>query len=237
MARRFLRCPVVKTCARLLTDLADLAAASDVVSAVWGDGGTLAPPSLLRTYTHYGNPVIGAFADERLCGVSIGFLGTDPEVHLHSHITCVVPSHQHLGIGYDLKLAQRDWCVERGIGLVTWTFDPMLARNAYFNLHKLGATARRVLPNFYGAMDDDINRGEQTDRLEAWWRVDGVARPAGEVERTVAVPDDYFALRTSDAAAATRRRSDVVGELVAAFGDGLVATDFDREEGYCFTRQ
>jgi predicted GNAT superfamily acetyltransferase len=232
---RVLTLAFVKTCARLLTAWDDLVAASDVVTQVWGDSAALAAPSLLRTYTHYGNPVIGAFAGDRLSGVSIGFLGTDPEVHLHSHITCVIPSQQHLGIGYDLKLAQRDWCAEKGIGLVTWTFDPMLARNAYFNLHKLGATARRVLPDFYGEMDDDINRGEKTDRLEAWWRVDGESA-AGEVERTVAVPDDYFALRAADGTGATRRRAEVVAELTAAFDDGLIASDFDREKGYCFTR-
>ncbi len=165
------------TSSRLLTDWDDLVNATEVIFSVWGTGAaSLASPSLLKTYAHYGNPVIGAFEGDVLCGVSVAFLAANPEVHLHSHITGVTPSHQHLGIGYQLKMAQRDWCIANGIDLITWTFDPMLARNAYFNLHKLGAHARRFLPNFYGSMDDDINRGDDTDRLEAWWPVTESAR-------------------------------------------------------------
>ena len=141
---------------RLLTEWDELVAASDVVTVVWGDPA-LATPSLLRAYSHYGNPVLGAFDGGVLVGVSFGFLGCEPEVHLHSHVTCALPERQHDGVGFALKQAQGKWCLERGIRLITWTFDPLIARNAYFNLHKLGATARRLLPNFYGAMLDTIN--------------------------------------------------------------------------------
>lgn len=203
---------------RLLRELDDVAAASAVVTEVWGDPA-LATTSLLRAYSHFGNPVVGAYDGTALCGVAIGFLAAEPDLHLHSHITCVVPSLQHSGIGVALKHAQRDWCRANDIASITWTFDPMQVRNAYFNLHKLGAVVREVLPNFYGSMDDDINRGQRTDRLVAWWPVeDEVAR--GEIEHTIAVHD----------------REQVVRELGAAFADGLVATDFDREKGYCLSR-
>ena len=224
------------TTSRLLTDWDDLVDATEVIFGVWGTGAaSLASPSLLKTYAHYGNPIIGAFDGETLCGVSVAFLASDPRVHLHSHITGVTPSHQQLGIGYQLKMAQRDWCVANGIDLITWTFDPMLARNAYFNLHKLGAHARRFLPNFYGSMDDDINRGDETDRLEAWWPVTESPRPVARVAQTVAVPDDYLALRARDAATAEKERAEVREQMEAAFAHGLVATDFSRTDGYQFS--
>jgi predicted GNAT superfamily acetyltransferase len=204
---------------RLLHEMDDLAAASALVFDLWHDD-SLAPVTLLRANSHFGNPVLGAYDNGELCGVAIGFLAAEPDVHLHSHVTCVLPSHQHAGVGFELKQAQRAWCAEHGIGSITWTFDPMLARNAYFNLHKLGAVARCVLPNFYGELHDDINRGERSDRLEVWWPVAGDA-PRGETVRTVAL---------------SVVRADTVRELDAAFADGLIATDFRRDEGYCFSR-
>lgn len=202
---------------RVLRDLDEMVAASAVATDVWGDVA-LAPVNLLRAYAHSGNPVIGAYDGDYLVGTAFGFLANDPELHLHSHVACVLPSHQHAGVGFAMKQAQREWCRAQSIDWISWTFDPVVGRNAFFNLHKLGAVARQLLPNFYGAMDDDINRGQRTDRLEAWWSVHDVTRPA--VERTVAMQD----------------REPLVRELEAAFAEGLIATDFDRERGYCFSR-
>jgi predicted GNAT superfamily acetyltransferase len=212
---------------RLLADPDELAAAADVVNTVWDDP-TLASPSLLRAYTHFGNPTIGAFVDGHLCGVSIGFLAPSGGVHLHSHITGVLPASQHLGIGFALKLAQRDWCLANDVDEITWTFDPMLARNAHFNLRKLGARAWTILPNFYGSMDDAINRGDETDRLEVHWLVSPSAgrSAVGAPERTVALPEDYAALRAADVEAARAERKRVRVELEDAFAAGLEAVDF-----------
>jgi predicted GNAT superfamily acetyltransferase len=211
---------------RLLLEPDDLAAAADVVNTVWDDPG-LATPSLLRAYTHFGNPTIGAFVDGRLCGGSIGFLAPEGGVHLHSHITGVLPASQHLGVGYALKLAQRDWCLAHGIDEITWTFDPMLARNAHFNLRKLGARSSTILPNFYGSMDDAINRGDETDRLEVHWSLSvRTAGPAPEIVRTVPLPEDYVALRARDPEAALAERKRVRVELEEAFAAGLEACDF-----------
>ncbi len=220
---------------RLLVEWEDLQGASRVVSEVWGDDETLAPPSLLRAYTHNGNPVIGAFVAGQLCGASIGFLGPEPKLHLHSHITGVVPALQHMGVGFHLKLAQQEWCRANGIDLVTWTFDPMLARNAYFNLQKLGATAVGLLPSFYGQMEDRLNRGEDTDRLEVAWHLDRVTPPdTRATARTVAIPEDYLSLRDRDSAAAQRARREVRKQLAQGFADGLVIVGFDRRLGYRF---
>jgi predicted GNAT superfamily acetyltransferase len=224
---------------RLLATWDELAGAVDIVLSIWGESAvSLASPSLLRTLSHYGNPVLGAFDGDRLCGVSIAFLAAEPEVHLHSHITGVLPSHQHLGVGFALKDAQRQWCVEHDIGLVTWTFDPMLARNAHFNMRKLGAVSRRLLPAFYGEMDDDLNRGDDTDRLEVSWPVPAAgAGRCDEVVGVVAIPPDYHALRAADPVGASEWRARVRDELLAAFADGLEVVDFDRARGYLLARR
>ena len=219
---------------RLLADLPDLAAASQVINAVWDDP-SLTSPSMLRAYTWFGNPTIGAFADGRLVGASVGFLAPGGGVHLHSHITGLLPGFQLAGVGFGLKAAQRDWCLAHGVDEVTWTFDPMLARNAHFNLRKLGARATAILPDFYGPMDDGINRGDETDRLEVHWLVaspsvaDRMAgRPVAPMasERTVSLPDDYAALRATDPESARSERKRVRVELEEGFAAGLEVVDF-----------
>ena len=98
-----------------------------------------------------------------LIGAAVAFFGID---HLHSHITGVDPATQSRGVGFALKLHQRAWALDRRIESVHWTFDPLVGRNAYFNLHKLGARAIEYLPDFYGRMTDGINGGDATsDRL------------------------------------------------------------------------
>jgi predicted GNAT superfamily acetyltransferase len=91
---------------------------------------------------------------------------------LHSHILGVVSGSETRGLGFQLKQHQRRWCLERGITTIEWTTDPLVRRNAYFNLSKLGAQASRYLINFYGAMTDGINVGEESDRLLITWRLD-----------------------------------------------------------------
>jgi predicted GNAT superfamily acetyltransferase len=220
---------------RLLVEPPDLEAAAEVINVVWDDP-TLASPSLLRAYTHFGNPTLGAFVAGRLVGVSVAFLAPSGGTHLHSHITGLLPEYQHLGLGHRLKLEQRAWCEARGITEVTWTFDPMLARNAHFNLRKLGAVAEAVLPAFYGAMNDGLNRGDVTDRLEVHWHlVPAATAPerAGAI-RTVAIPEDYAALRIADPEQARIERKRVCEELVDGFRDGLVIVDFNDRYEYEF---
>jgi predicted GNAT superfamily acetyltransferase len=96
----------------------------------------------------------------------VAFFGAD---HLHSHITGVEPGKQGAGVGFALKQDQRAWSLERGIATVCWTFDPLVRRNAYFNLQKLGAVPEAYLPDFYGPMADGINLGDVTDRLYVRW--------------------------------------------------------------------
>ena len=127
-------------------------------------------PALLRAFTHTGNFVAGAFDGDEMVAASVGFYTAGPVIALHSHLTCVAPGRQGCGLGYALKLYQRAWALERGVEAVTWTFDPLVARNAFLNLTKLGARASAYVPDFYGGMlADDINTGDENDRLVVTW--------------------------------------------------------------------
>jgi predicted GNAT superfamily acetyltransferase len=159
-----------------LTELQDLRALEMLLGAVWGRPHE--PPissDTLKALAHSGNYVAGAFIEGRLTGGLVGWLGQEgpaEPLHLHSHILGVVSGSEARGLGYQLKQHQRRWCLERGIATIEWTTDPLVRRNAYFNLTKLGAQASRYLVNFYGAMTDGINAGEESDRLLITWRLD-----------------------------------------------------------------
>ncbi len=108
-----------------------------------------------------------------MVGAVMGFFGMDADgVYLHSHILGVDDGHRSGNVGFALKQQQRAWALERGLNKVTWTFDPLVRRNAYFNVHKLGADASEYLVRFYGTMTDGINAGDDTDRLLVEWRLD-----------------------------------------------------------------
>lgn len=167
-----------------------LAAAADLFDTVWGrpeTAGRVLGVELLRALEHAGNQLSGAFRDGRLVAATVAFLGRDDAgVHLHSHVTGVVADAQGQGVGWAMKQHQRAWALARGIVEVRWTFDPLVRRNAVFNLAKLGARATAYLEDHYGAMRDARNRGLPTDRLLASWRLDerrvalaAAGRPAG----------------------------------------------------------
>lgn len=159
---------------RELVTARDLALASELFDDIWSrpNGQSLLPGELLRAMTHAGNYAAGAFDSGRLAGAIVGFWGKDGRGwHLHSHVLGVVRECRGRNVGYALKQHQRAWTLERGVTTVTWTFDPLVSRNAYFNLTKLGADAGEYLENFYGRMDDAINGAEETDRLLIVWNL------------------------------------------------------------------
>ncbi|MFC6880613.1 GNAT family N-acetyltransferase [Actinomadura yumaensis] len=176
-----------------LSELEDL---YGVVDAVWRPGPDAAPVQveLLRALAHSGNYVAGAFEDGRMVGVSVGFLAAPPGVSLHSHITGAVRP----GAGWALKLHQREWALARGLSRITWTFDPLVRRNAHFNLVKLGARPEEYLPSFYGAVEDSINGGDETDRVLAVWPLNDARVVAAVEGRREAVPDGAVALGERD---------------------------------------
>ncbi len=117
--------------------------------AVWGHGEDIAVPvPILAVAHHTGGQVLGAFAGPEMVGFTLALHGTRAgKEFLHSHMTAVLPEYRDHGVGRQLKLFQRDDALARGINLVEWTFDPLELKNAHFNLVRLGAMARRYLPN------------------------------------------------------------------------------------------
>jgi predicted GNAT superfamily acetyltransferase len=155
-----------------------LLAVQRLFEEVWRPAEGDPPPvtaGLLRALAHSGAYVVGAFARTRMVGASAGFFTAPPDPVLHSHITGVAPGGQRRGIGFALKVHQRAWALARGVPEVVWTFDPLVARNAWFNLAKLGALPTEYLEDFYGPMTDAINAGMASDRLLLAWRLDDPA--------------------------------------------------------------
>jgi predicted GNAT superfamily acetyltransferase len=155
-----------------LDDVDRIMRASTLFSEVWAVSPEhpLIPPNTLRALEHAGNYAFGALEGDRMIGAIVGFLGRiGGSLQLHSHILGVLPGSEGRRIGFALKQHQRAWALDQGLHVVTWTFDPLVRRNAYFNLAKLGAVARAYYPNFYGAMDDGINDGDESDRVLVEW--------------------------------------------------------------------
>lgn len=156
---------------RELTDLTELRKVHTLYRTIWGSGAAAAPVSVeqLRAMSHMGNYLAGAFVDGELVGGCLGFFTAPPGHGLHSHIAGVALGARSRNVGYALKLHQRAWALARGLREITWTFDPLVRRNAYFNLVKLGARPREYLVNFYGDLDDSVNAGQGSDRLLVAW--------------------------------------------------------------------
>lgn len=145
--------------------------AAALLRSVWepiGLGG-LVEPEVIRTLAHAGNCAFGAFQGERMVGVALGFLGFESgTVTLRSYIVGVEEEVRHRAVGYALKLAQRAWALERGIASMLWTADPLVRRNAHFNLMKLGARVDRYENDFY----QRIGSSEPADRILLRWSLE-----------------------------------------------------------------
>ena len=165
---------------RLVQTIAEYRAVEQMQREVWNlEEVEVVPDHLLLTVQKNGGLVIGAFdrppegENEQLVGFVFGFAGLTAagQVKHCSHLAGVLPTHQNLGLGYRLKLAQRAHVVAQGIDLVTWTFDPLESRNARLNFHKLGVTCHTYLRNLYGDIRDALNAGLPSDRFQVDWRV------------------------------------------------------------------
>lgn len=189
------------------------------MGSIWGTTDIVPPRNLLRGMALGGACLLLARQAGRPVGFALGWVGWAGGVHLHSHQVGVDSSLRGGGVGYALKLAQRAVALANGIDEMRWTFDPLLATNARFNLVRLGAAVIGFVPHCYGDRRDAFNTGDVTDRLKLSWRLD---RPVGaEVlvaaadEQVLVVPRDYPALRERDPAAAAELRA-ASGQLLAA---------------------
>lgn len=151
----------------------DFAACVSLQKIIWGYADfEIYPLRLFINLSKIGGHVIGAFTPD---GYLVGFVASMPAWHgrrryYHSLSLGVLPEHENRGLGKALKLAQREDAVRRGLNCIEWTFDPLKAKNAFFNIERLGAIARRYLDNHYGSVESKLQQGLPTDRLVAeWW--------------------------------------------------------------------
>ena len=175
---------------RPLHTMDEMSVACSLFDEVWGLGpgetSEIQPP-LLRALEHSGSYVVGAFRGSLMVAASVAFLAfppapidQDPSSRssigspgrgLHSHITGVLPDVAGSGVGAALKWHQRAWALDRGLNTITWTYDPLIARNSFFNVARLGATPQEYLVDFYGLMTDGLNVGQPSDRALAVWEL------------------------------------------------------------------
>lgn len=214
---------------RELADLAELNQVVDLFATIWGRSAN--PPvtiELLRAFTKAGNYVAGAFEADRLVGACVGFFHAPDGDALHSHIAGVSPAATGRSVGFALKLHQRAWALSRGVSEIAWTFDPLIARNAYFNLVKLAAQPAEYLTNFYGPMIDAINGDQDSDRLLVRWRLrDSAVARASTGGRAGATAADEIAAGALLALDIAEDGSPVPGRLDGA--TSLVAVPRDIE--------
>lgn len=241
--------------------------ALDLAESVWGQRPL--NDAVLRALELAGSYVSVAVDDaDRQIGMCLGIVGVhDDHLHLHSHLAAVDPAHRGAGIGRALKRHQREWCLARGITTISWTFDPLIHANARFNLHHLGARGERYLVELYGVMDDEINRGDASDRLLIRWDLDdertltaldrplptpdvgpavvALADEAGHPRRSdtdasarlIATPADAVALRRDDPRTARAWRHAVRDTMQQAFADGLEPVAVTDDRCYVFARR
>lgn len=167
---------------RALTGIDELAQVEDIQRTVWDDASAVIYRNALISFSRNGAPVLGAFDDGRIVGFLLSYLGIEsPEsqrpamanLKLVSQRMAVLPEYRDRGIGYALKLAQRDYALKQGIRLITWTYDPLLSRNAHLNIRKLGAIVREYWRDYYGTTPSPQVVLGSSDRFVVEWWVTG----------------------------------------------------------------
>lgn len=189
-------------------DATGAALVSRVFDEVWGAAG-MVPPEVIVAAVHAGGHAALARFESNVVGASFGLHGAPLEgsagCNLHSHATGVKGGSGARGVGTALKHHQWHWARSAGVATITWTFDPLVRRNARFNLVTLGATVEAYLQDFYGHLDDGLNAGDESDRLFVRWQVSGLDEPprgavvgpeAGDV--WIETPDDVVTLRRDE---------------------------------------
>ena len=189
-----------------VSSIEEMEAVSAFLRKVWAGGPEVVPFDLGIAVLHVGAYCSAAYKGQDMVAASFGFRGLfNNKQILHSHVT----GSFHPGAGFALKQHQFNWAKNGGLAGITWSFDPLVRRNCVFNFEKLGATAIEYLPNFYGTMTDDINAGDDSDRLFVFWDLDSkkATSPVSPNAITVEIPEDIEALRRADISAAKLWRS------------------------------
>jgi len=206
----------------------------------WGEDISV-PSAIFVVAHHTGGQVLGAFDRGKMVGFTLAIVGARHGApFLHSHMTAVLPEYRNCGVGRQLKLFQRQDALQRGIEVIEWTFDPLRFRNAHFNLERLGAIARRYLPDCYGVTTSPLHAGLPTDRLVAeWWlrseRVksilaDNPLPTTGQIAR-ISLPSNMEEIGAEDRDAALRVQAEARAQFVEWFGQGYAAAAVESSGG------
>jgi predicted GNAT superfamily acetyltransferase len=207
----------------------------------------ISPRRHLIVTTQAGGWALGAFVEGKLVGFVLHLPAVrDDDIFGYSHMMAVAAEYQNQGVGARLKWAQRARALSEGRNFIKWTFEPIRARNAHFNLNRLGVVVRSYAVNFYGtdyatvpADSASGTLGMDSDRLFASWELraprvealaDGGEVSVGQPEATIEIPNDFSALLKSDPVAAKQEALRIREEFLRAFGAGLVCRAFDRDE-------
>lgn len=225
--------------------LEELAACVELQQRIWGYADhEIYPLRLFVTLVRVGGHVFAAYTPAH---EPVAFVASMPgwhgrERYFHSLSLGVLPDHENRGLGRALKLAQRQAAIDAGIRCIEWTYDPLRAKNAFFNIQRLGAIVRRYLPNHYGTVQSRLQQGLPSDRLLAEWWIKSArvkralagkpprrlrAKPAARVS----VPADFGSLVESQPEEAFARQAAIREELQGCLVQGLVVTGFVIEEG------
>ena len=183
----------------LIETPAEMTAVEDLQRLVWiAPDIEIVPKDMLLAAVHNGGLAIGVFVGVDLVGVSFGFPGIyptpdGPRLKHHSHMLAVHPDWRSKGIGFSLKRAQWQMVRKQGLDRITWTYDPLLSRNAHLNIARLGAVCSTYLPSEYGEMHDGLNAGLPTDRFQVdWWiNTERVRRRLSRRSRPTLTIDHY----------------------------------------------
>lgn len=238
---------------RACAGLAEMEACAKLQIETWGyDENDAIPRKTFLLAQKIGGQVIGAF-DSDLAGEPVeslvGFAMSLPgiknskdsaQAYLHSHMLAVRRSHQNRGLGAQLKWEQRREALSRGIRHMEWTFDPLEIKNAFLNIHRLGAIAREYRVDFYGVSSSRLQGGLPTDRLVAEWELDSPRVKAiftrcpaapGTIEERIQIPASIEQWKANEA---TRHRALAAQnenrqKFQTAFSRGLAVTGFSRD--------
>lgn len=231
----------------------ELQACVDLQNEVWGyDESESIPRKSFFVNQKVGGQVMGAFDNsapghthQNLIGFAMSLPGIKntpdgPRPYLHSHMLAVRPSYRNQSIGRQLKLAQRDDALQRGIRLMEWSFDPLEIKNAYLNIHRLGVVVRKYFPDFYGLSSSRLQAGLPTDRLIAEWWMDSArvcnllakhhTKQHCEFSASVTVPFQIAEWKQSARDKALEVQQSVREQLQHHFAVGLSILGFERDD-------
>lgn len=209
----------------------------------------ISPVRHLIVARYAGGFTLGAYLGERLVAFVLSlpmFLAGSREHAFYSHMTAVETGLQSLGIGARLKWAQRERALAEGANYIRWTYQPVLARNAFFNIERLGASISTYMPNYYGtdaeasAEQKSAQEGVDSDRLFADWyltspKVIALSKgekfeETGEVVKIIEIPPNWNELVVKETKKAIAEQSRIKHEFQTAFAEGLIVRGFERSE-------